>query len=251
MNRRNRQISAIVTVQRARTRFKGGVQAYRLGIDFLSSQRSSGIFNFNGQYTGNPFADFLLGYGVVVEPVEVRDAELPFALHALLRPGRLARDAQRLTLNLGLRYELNPPPVDVNDAIANFDLDTDPANPRIVLAGCRRDDRAARALQGTNYKQFAPRAGFAYSLPGDKTVVRGGVGIFYAKLITLGGMQSLEINPPNHVRINQSTDRDDRRSIFLSQGFADRRAVAGERAQRHAGLLRSQQQAARRRTSGT
>ena len=38
------------------------MQAYLLGIDFLSSQRSSGIFNFNGQYTGNAFADFLLGY---------------------------------------------------------------------------------------------------------------------------------------------------------------------------------------------
>ena len=48
------------------------MQAYLLGIDFLSSQRSSGIFNFNGQYTGNAFADFLLGLRVVGEPLEVR-----------------------------------------------------------------------------------------------------------------------------------------------------------------------------------
>jgi len=80
--------------------------------------------------------------------------------------------------------------------------------------------RASRALQGINYKQFAPRAGVAYSLPGDRTVVRGGFGIFYANLITLGGMQSMEINPPNHVRINQSTSAA-APSIFLSQGFAD------------------------------
>jgi hypothetical protein len=125
-----------------------------------------------------------------------------------------------LTLNLGLRYELSPPPVDVNDAIANYDMDTDPANPHLVLAGSEGSDRASRALQGINYKQFAPRAGFAYSLPGDRTVVRGGFGIFYANLITLGGMQSMEINPPNHVRINQSTSAASP-SIFLSQGFAD------------------------------
>ena len=74
-------------------------------------------------------------------------------------------------------------------------------------AGAEGDDRASRALQGVNYKQFAPRAGVAYSLPGDKTVVRGGFGIFYSNLITLGGMQSMEINPPNHVRINQTTQR--------------------------------------------
>ena len=81
------------------------------------------------------------------------------------------RVTRRLTLNLGLRYELNSPSVDQNDAIANFDLDTDPANPRIVLAGSRgRRSRASRALVDVNYKQFAPRAGFAYLLPGDQTV---------------------------------------------------------------------------------
>ena len=38
-------------------------------------------------------------------------------------------------------------------------------------------------------------------------------------MITVGGMSSMEINPPNHVRINQTTDRTIP-SIFLSQGFA-------------------------------
>jgi len=50
-------------------------------------------------------------------------------------------------------------------------------------------------------------------------VVRGGFGIFYSNLITLGGMQSMEINPPNHLRINQSTNAAVP-SIVLSQGFA-------------------------------
>ena len=215
----NRQISADLTSTRGAHTFKGGVQAYLLGIDFLSSQRSSGIFNFNGQYTGNAFADFLLGYASSsnLSKYAALNFRSPYTHFFAQDDWRVTRS---LTLNLGLRYELSPPAVDVNDAIANYDMDTDPANPHLVLAGSEGSDRASRALQGINYKQFAPRAGFAYSLPGDRTVVRGGFGIFYANLITLGGMQSMEINPPNHVRINQSTSAASP-SIFLSQGFAD------------------------------
>jgi hypothetical protein len=215
----NRQISADLTSTRGAHTLKGGVQAYLLGIDFLSSQRSSGIFNFNGQYTGNAFADFLLGYASSssLSKYATLNFRSPYTHLFAQDDWRVTRS---LTFNLGLRYELSPPAVDANDAIANFDLDTDPAHPRIVLAGSEGNDRASRALQGVNYKQFAPRAGFAYSLPGDKTVIRGGYGIFYANLITLGGMQSMEINPPNHVRINQTTSSTAAPSLLLDQGFA-------------------------------
>ena len=215
----NRQFSADVTSTRGGHTLKGGVQAYLLGIDFLSSQRSSGIFNFNGQYTGNAFADFLLGYAssASLSKYAALNFRSPYTHLFAQDDWRVTRS---LTLNLGLRYELSPPAVDANDAIANFDLDTDPAHPRIVLAGSEGDDRASRSLQGVNYKQFAPRAGFAYSLPGDQTVIRGGYGIFYANLITLGGMQSMEINPPNHVRVNQTTSSTGAPTILLSQGFA-------------------------------
>ena len=73
---------------------------------------------------------------------------------------------------------------------------------------------------GVNYHQFAPRLGFAYALPDDKTVLRGGYGSFYSNLITLGGMQSLEVNPPNNVRVSFSTDKTKSPTILLSQGFA-------------------------------
>ena len=59
--------------------------------------------------------------------------------------------------------------------------------------------------------------------------MRGGAGIFYGNMITVGGMSSLEINPPNHVRVAQTTDRTIP-SIFLSQGFAaDALSVANAR----------------------
>ena len=135
----------------ARTRSRRGVQAYRLAIDFLSSQRSSGIFNFNGQYTGDAVRRLPARLRVVGQPVEVGDAELPHAATRTSSCRTTGACRARLTLNLGLRYELNPPPVDVNDAIANFDLDTDPANPRHRAGrrGRRRSGVAARCRAST------------------------------------------------------------------------------------------------------
>jgi carboxypeptidase family protein/TonB-dependent receptor-like protein len=216
-NSRNTQISGDLSRTAGAHTFKTGVQAYWLATDFLSSQRSSGTFTFNGQYTGDPFADFLLGYAsnASLSKWATLNFRTPYTHFFVQDDWRVT---PRLTLNLGVRYELNPPPVDANDAIANFDLDTDPGHPTLVLASSD-GNRAARSLQGINNRQFAPRAGFAYTLPGDKTVVRGGAGIFYGNMITVGGMSSLEINPPNHIRISQTTNRTVP-SILLSQGFA-------------------------------
>lgn len=213
----NRQLTADLTWTKGQHNIKVGAQAYWLQTNFLSSQRSSGVFNFNGQYTGDPMADFLLG--TASSASVSRFAYLRFRApytHTFIQDDW--RVTSRLTLNVGLRYELNFPAVEKQNKIANFDLDTNPASPRIVLPEEEGDGRALRALQGMSYKQFAPRFGFAYSL-NPKTVVRGGYGLFYANMITLGGMQSLAINPPNHIRVNFSTDPA-APSIYLSQGFA-------------------------------
>ena len=85
-------------------------------------------------------------------------------------------------------------------------------------AGSQGSSYADRALQGVDYHQFAPRFGFAYSLPDNKTVLRGGYGIFYSNLTTAGGMQSMEINPPNHLRVNLTTSPTNP-TLFLNQGF--------------------------------
>ncbi len=57
----DRQLSGDLTWTKGQHNLKFGVQAYWLQTNFLSSQRSSGIFNFNGQYTENALADFLIG----------------------------------------------------------------------------------------------------------------------------------------------------------------------------------------------
>ena len=79
----------------------------------------------------------------------------------------------RLTLNIGIRYDIFTWPTEKDNRMANFDLTTG----HIVLAG--QNGVSKSTLDGTNHN-FAPRIGFAYDMRGDqKTVLRGGYGIFY------------------------------------------------------------------------
>lgn len=214
----NRQLSGDVTWSKGSQSLKFGVQEYWLQTNFLSSQRSSGIFNFNGQYTKNALADFLLGAAYT-------ESLSNYSYLALRTPwtNLFVQDDWRvtpsLTLNIGLRYELNPPPVQKNNTISNFDMDTNPSHPVLVPAGSEGDSIADRALQNVNYKQWAPRLGVAYSL-NSKTVIRAGAGIFYSNLITEGGMQSMEINPPNNVRVSFTTNKNLPPTLLLQNGFA-------------------------------
>jgi hypothetical protein len=99
------------------------------------------------------------------------------------------RVTSRLTLNLGLRYDILTWPVEVENRQANFDLVTG----ALIVAG---SNGASRQLIPNDYHNFGPRAGFAYQLTKDgKTVVRGGYGLFY--FIDRGGIANqLAQNPP-------------------------------------------------------
>ncbi len=102
----------------------------------------------------------------------------------------------KLTLNLGLRYELDSPPTDTRGRIATFDPTlynpTQLANTGsgFVQAGnvIQQYDLASvpnvedRVVRSKDANNFAPRVGFAYSpLASNRLVVRGGFGIFYSR----------------------------------------------------------------------
>jgi hypothetical protein len=146
-----------------------------------------GSFTFSGGYTGNAAADFMLG--VVASDTtpapEVRN------IVAEWRDGFWVTDnwrvTKRLTLDLGLRYELPTVPYTVNGyaTILNASLTALlPANP----------PRPGFGLTGPNHKDFAPRVGAAYRVT-DKTVFRLGYGIYYNPNQT-NSYTFLSVNPP-------------------------------------------------------
>jgi hypothetical protein len=138
-----------------------------------------------GYEVSDLFAGFVDGYahGTPFGMVGTRTWENGFFVQDDFRVTR------RLTLNLGLRYDILTWPVEVDNRQSNFDLTTG----ALVVSG---SNGSARTAIPNDYHDFGPRLGFAYQLTGDgKTVVRGGYGLFY--FIDRGGISNqLAQNPP-------------------------------------------------------
>jgi hypothetical protein len=92
----------------------------------------------------------------------------------------------KLTLNLGLRYEYGTPQWERDNQLTNFD----PATNTMVRA-----TDSDRSLVDPDKNNFGPRLGFAYAID-PKTVVRGGYGIAYIHFHRAGGGNVLPINGP-------------------------------------------------------
>ena len=88
---------------------------------------------------------------------------------------------RNLTLNLGVRWEAHIPRFDANDRINGFDpskINPVSGTPGIVTFANR--DGYSRSLYNGDYNNVMPRFGFAWKPFGlDRTVVRGGYGIFF------------------------------------------------------------------------
>jgi hypothetical protein len=110
------------------------------------------------------------------------------------------RVSNKLTLNLGLRWEYTTPRWERDNVLSNFD----PATNSILTASY--GSLYSRTLVNPDYRDWAPRVGLAYSVD-PKTVVRAGYGISYVHLNRLGSADELGINGPqvNIVTINQSS----------------------------------------------
>jgi hypothetical protein len=188
----NRQLSGDLTLLRGRHNFKFGAGILRSQNNILSSRNVVGNFTFNSQYTGDGAADFLLGFAQSWNwntPINVQLRTYNFSIYAQ-DDWRLTN---RLTLNLGVRYELSPPWVERYNKMGIFDIDSTPGRPSLVYAA--DGSRASRALISTDTNNFMPRIGLAFRLD-TNTVLRAGYGLFYSYMEPFGDNEHLIGNPP-------------------------------------------------------
>jgi hypothetical protein len=93
------------------------------------------------------------------------------------------RVTSKLTLNLGLRWDLYTPWLEAHGNESNFDLATESfilqkQNPNV---SCNTCEISSTMGVDTDYKDFSPRVGFAYEIT-PKTVIRGGYGMSWYPL---------------------------------------------------------------------
>jgi hypothetical protein len=180
----------------------------------VAFQMTQGNFVFTGQFTGNDFADFLLGYATNYNESAVQQTGHWNNISTALYFQDNYRVNNRLTLNLGLRWDGIPHAYEANQQMSNFypnlyqpadaallgpgyqtilpsspGLGTSPdpilAKTPLYLNGvgvCGTNGLPAGCVNG-GWLNFGPRLGFAYALTGSgKTVIRGGFGIMYERL---------------------------------------------------------------------
>ncbi|MGA2599352.1 MAG: carboxypeptidase regulatory-like domain-containing protein [Bryobacteraceae bacterium] len=174
---------------------------------------TQGQFSFNGNYTGNDFADFLLGYANSYTELAVQD-------HGYWNNVSWAAYAQdnwrvnsRLTLNLGLRWDGVPHTYEANNRMSNFypgqynsadaaiilpSGNISPNSPGLGVSpnpilngvqfylngiGIAGKNGIPDGLVQNHWAAFGPRLGFAYDFTGNgKTVLRGGFGTMYERI---------------------------------------------------------------------
>jgi len=181
-----------LTVIRGQHAFKMGADVRRLMGDATSVNSPFGALDFTRDISGHSAAAFMLGY-----PRTARTPEgIPIGGIRQWRYGLYVQDDwrvnSRLTLNLGLRYDHNRVPVDINGVSRTLRFDLDPTGPVLWPApGTVEND----GLYVNRQQHWAPRLGVAYKLT-EKAVVRGGYGIFNMAL-HLDNINTLGTNPPN------------------------------------------------------
>ncbi|MGH9159516.1 MAG: carboxypeptidase regulatory-like domain-containing protein [Vicinamibacteraceae bacterium] len=164
------QMSNVLAYTRGTHNIRTGFDLRRLGTERGTFNERRGLFTFNGQITGYAPADFMLGYPQrVTTPADQVINDIRG-----WRNGFFVNDAwqvsRKVTLNVGLRYELQLVPYTVNGNASMLNEDQTAIIPERPTPGFKFHD--------PNLLDFAPRVGIAYRAT-EKTVVRAGFGIYY------------------------------------------------------------------------
>ncbi len=186
------EVNDSVNWDHGRHSFKFGATWLRRQVEYFNPQEGKGYFWIDSgtvDFTGYETSELLAG-GVDTYQI---GSQSGFFSNIGQEDGIFAQDDwrvnNRLTVNLGVRWDLLTRPYESHNNMSAFDV----TNGTVLLA-----DRngVSRSIVNQDYHAFGPRLGFAYDLRGDgKTVVRGGYGIFY--FLDYGGINNqLGEQPP-------------------------------------------------------
>lgn len=194
-------------------KFNGGRHQFHFGAEYryywyplLFDTDARGIWNFQGQLAnsctptkGNVLVELLCGTPdnatTVLQGVTMNlrapsyDAYVQDDIHL----------TSHLTMNVGVRWELNVPPYELQNNLSTPDLSSNSVtcNPK---PGCQwltaGTNGVPRGLYSSTYHNFAPRVGLAWRpFDTDKFVVRSAFGIFY-DIVPLNANLNARLNPP-------------------------------------------------------
>ena len=181
---------------------KFGVYYFRLRFNPSDSPNARGAFTYTPRFSssasgaadGNSFADFLMGYPSSAVSGIGPGTEQGRTLWQHYYAQDDWRVNQKLTANIGVRYEINGQISETNNQLSNIEVN------RFVIASdgeghinsaasallplipvpytTSKDAGYARTLQLPNFHRVAPRLGLAWQAS-DKTVVRAGYGLYF------------------------------------------------------------------------
>ena len=178
--------------------WKFGAELRRQDINYYQANQTGGSFTFDNLFTsqnalspgasGNSFASFLLGYAAAGTL-----QTSPFTAGGMRYQGYYANDTfqatGKLTLNLGLRWEIPGVYTERFDRLVAFDpTAVNPVLQGITVNGApvkgafqlvNSPAHPERGIRPEHYTLFAPRVGVAYRLNGS-TVIRTGGGLFFS-----------------------------------------------------------------------
>jgi hypothetical protein len=214
------QLEDILTRIRGTHTFKFGARFLRHHLNGYSSYPTRGLYTFSGAYTSqlgtastapNGLADWALGASNSVTR-NILDGTFGMRFWNL---SGFAQDTwrvnNRLTIDAGLRYEIQAPANEVADRWSNFDVTTG----RLLAAGQGGNSRRLRNLDTNN---LAPRLGLAYVATKDgKTVIRSGFGISYLESYNVG--QQLYRNAPNFLSQAIAPATNQAPTLFVRNGL--------------------------------
>ncbi len=170
---------------------KAGYEYQRIHTEIQDVNPLYGNDLYNGNFSGQPLADFMFGLRREYQIVNFYVAQYRQVMnYAYLQDDW--KVSSKLTLNLGLRYEYATPQWDANNRLSNFD----PASNKLIAA--RAGSIAKRAQVNPDRNNFAPRLGMAYALDA-KTAIRSAYGMSYIHFNRAGGGNILGINGPQVV----------------------------------------------------